>query len=693
MQLRQQWRTFQQRSGPARLPGAKISSCSLFDQLTLRTMTTLPNPDDLVFTLSDMDPSVSPGSDFYQFANGGWLESNPVPDDYPRWAAFDEVRVANENLLHGLFRAAADASGEPRTAARWCGVFYRAGMDTAAIESAGLSPIQPLLDRIDEVESVTDLSEAASEFLPLGLALPIGGGVVPDFDDSSRHLLYLSSGGMGLPERDYYFREDEQSERLREQYLKHIETMLDLSGHAKPDVAAEKVLTFETALAEFAYTAAQQRDMDLVLNRRAVSELDDLMPHFGLIGFLERFGATDIQAVNVANPGFFAAADDLLAQSDIPTLRAWARWQILSSTASSLTSAFEEEAFRFYGQILGGQKQQRERWKRVLRAASADLDQLVAQLYVEEAFSPEAKARAEEMVGHIIESMRRAIAGLTWMSEDTKHAATRKLDGFVAKLGYPDEWRDYSSLDLGHGPYASVRLAARRFEFDRKLKELHEPVNPHEWEMGAHEVNAYYHPLRNEIVFPAGILQPPFFQADADDAVNYGGIGAVIGHEITHGFDDMGSRFDASGNFANWWSEHDREEFERRAQVLVDQFAQYEPLDGLFVNGELTLGENIADLGGVTIAYDALQDALARSEKEPVGGLTPEQRFFLAYARVWRTNSTEEHLRLAVQTDPHAPGQYRCNGPLGNLEAFAKAFNLPNDAGIMRPEDQRAKVW
>lgn len=417
------------------------------------------------------------------------------------------------------------------------------------------------------------------------------------------------------------------------------------------------------------------------------------MPNFGLVGFMERFGATGMEAVNVANPGFFAAADSLLAEADVDLLRAWGRWHLLSSTASSLPARFEDEAFRFYGQILGGQREQKPRWKRVLRAASVDIGQLVAQLYVQAAFSPEAKARAEEMVGHLTDAMGRAIAGLDWMSEETKQAAARKLDGFVAKLGYPDKWRDHSKLVFGHGPYVTLRIAARRFEFDRRLGELHEPVDPHEWEMGAHEVNAYYHPLRNEIVFPAGILQPPFFQADADDAVNYGGIGAVIGHEITHGFDDMGSRFDANGNFANWWTEHDRQEFERRAQILVEQFSDYEPLEGLHVNGQLTLGENIADLGGVTIAYEALQDALDDTGREPVGGLTPEQRFFLAYARVWRTNTTEEHMRLAVQTDPHSPGQYRCNGPLGNLATFAEAFELNEETAMMRPPSERAKIW
>lgn len=640
-----------------------------------------------------MDPGVEPGDDFYRFVNGGWLRANPVPEDYPRWAAFDEVRQANEVLLHELFRQAAGEPQPAATAADWCGRFYQAGMDTDHIEAAGLGPIQHLLDALDSIGGVDDLSRLASEVLPLGLSLPIGAGVVPDFDDSTRHLLYLGSGGMGLPERDYYFREDGGSARLREQYQEHIKTMLRLSGHADPSPAAEAILAFETALAEQAYTAAQQRDMDLVLNRHAVSELEAVMPNFGLVGFMERFGATGMEAVNVANPGFFAAADSLLAEADVDLLRAWGRWHLLSSTASSLPARFEDEAFRFYGQILGGQREQKPRWKRVLRAASVDIGQLVAQLYVQAAFSPEAKARAEEMVGHLTDAMGRAIAGLDWMSEETKQAAARKLDGFVAKLGYPDKWRDHSKLVFGHGPYVTLRIAARRFEFDRRLGELHEPVDPHEWEMGAHEVNAYYHPLRNEIVFPAGILQPPFFQADADDAVNYGGIGAVIGHEITHGFDDMGSRFDANGNFANWWTEHDRQEFERRAQILVEQFSDYEPLEGLHVNGQLTLGENIADLGGVTIAYEALQDALDDTGREPVGGLTPEQRFFLAYARVWRTNTTEEHMRLAVQTDPHSPGQYRCNGPLGNLATFAEAFELNEETAMMRPPSERAKIW
>jgi predicted metalloendopeptidase len=387
------------------------------------------------------------------------------------------------------------------------------------------------------------------------------------------------------------------------------------------------------------------------------------------------------------------AAAGLLTEAGPATLRNYARWRLIGAAASALPAAYEDAAFDFYGRRLGGQKRQKERWQRVLRAASAEIPQVIAQIYVAAAFPPEAKERIEDLVDHLLHSMRASIESLPWMTDTTKEKALEKLAGFTPKLGYPDVWRDHSRLVFSDAPWATVRFQARSFEFHRRLGQLHDPVDPHEWEMGAHEVNAYYHPLRNEIVFPAGILQPPFFSPDADDPVNYGGIGSVIGHEITHGFDDKGSRFDAEGHLANWWTDEDRAEFEERAQVLVRQFGAYEPLAGLKVNGELTLGENIADLGGVAIAYHALRRALDEKGRRTVGGMTPEQRFFLAYARNWRTNATDEYTRLIVQTDAHSPSRYRCNGVVANLPEFAAAFGLDAEAPIMRPPEEQAKIW
>ncbi|NNC92566.1 MAG: M13 family metallopeptidase [Acidimicrobiia bacterium] len=652
----------------------------------------LPAADDPVFRLPDMDPSVHPGEDFYAYANGGWRAANPVPDQYPRWASFDEVRKRNEDLLHGLLEGAAADPGPAATPRHWAGAYYRSGMDVDGIERNGLEPLRKYFDRINEIETVGDLRRLGADLLPFGVTMPIAAGVAPDFEDSRRNLLYVGQAGLGLPERDYYFRDDEETVDTRRAYVAHISAMLGLAGDRDAGEAAAAILELETALAEAAFTATQLRDLDLVFNRYAFDDLADLMPELGLPAFLHEVGAEDVGSVNIGNPAFLQAADAILHGAPVETLRSYARWRLLGAAASALPAAFEAESFDFYGRRLGGQKVQKERWQRVLRSAGGEIPQVVAQLYVAEAFPPEAKARIEDLVGHLLGSMRESIRQLAWMSDATKEAALTKLAGFTTKLGYPDVWRDHTGLMLDDdAAWVTLRFSARSFEFHRRLGQLHDPVDPHEWEMGAHDVNAYFHPLRTEIVFPAGILQPPFFSPDADDAVNYGSIGAVIGHEITHGFDDKGSRFDAGGNFANWWTDDDRAEFEKRTDVLVDQFNGYEPLEGLKVNGRLTLGENIADLGGLTIAYHALQEALAGTGRPDVGGLTAEQRFFLAFARTWRSVETEEHVRLRVQTDPHSPSEFRCNGTVLNMPEFAAAFALDDSAPLVLPDP--AKIW
>lgn len=654
----------------------------------------VPGTSDPVFTAADLDPTVDPGEDFFAFANGGWLAANPVPEEYPRWGAFDEVRKANEDLLHALLEEAAADPGTPGTVRHWSGLYYRAGMDTDAIESAALQPLQYQLDRIGRIGNSNDLRSVAADLMEYGISLPVAMGVAPDFEDSGRHLLYVGQGGMGLPERDYYFRDDAESVETRRRYRELITRVFDLAGIDDGEEAAGSVLELETQLAEAAFTATQLRDPDLTFNRFAADELAGLMPGYQLTALLSGAGADGYESANVSNPDFLRAGAELLTHTPPATLQHYARWRLLGATASALPGPFDDAAFEFYGKRLGGQKRQKERWQRVLRAASAEIPQIIAQLYVAAAFPPEAKARVEDLVGHLIASMQASIEAVPWMSNTTRRRALEKLAGFTPKLGYPDRWRDHTRLAFDEAaPWVTMRLAARSFEFRRRLDQLHDPVDPHEWEMGAHEVNAYYHPLRNEIVFPAGILQPPFFSPEADDAVNYGAIGAVIGHEITHGFDDKGSRFDADGHLANWWTDEDRAEFDQRAQVLVDQFASYEPLEGLHVNGELTLGENIADLGGLTIAFEALQRSLAEKGRYDVDGMTPEQRFFLAYARTWRANATDEYTRLIVQTDPHSPSRYRCNGVVANMPEFADAFDLGDAAPIMRPPEARAKIW
>lgn len=649
-------------------------------------------PGDPVFDASESDPTVTPSENFYRFVNGGWIDDNPVPSEYGAWGAMQEVHERNQDLLHTILERVSSSSAQPGSPTHKVSVYYRSGMDTERIEALGTEPIDEWLARLAALASIEDVVSAVTDLHRLGIGALFGAGVQPDFEDADANLLYIGQGGLGLPDRDYYLREDERSRKLLEAYRTHVTNMFRLLGTDDASSVADRVLAIEHAIADLSYTNVQMRDIELVTNKYAVDDLDELMPTFGLARHLVAIGAGSETTVNIDNEGFYPGIDDLLTSTPVDDWRPYLTWHLLRTVASSLPESFESEAFDFYGRTLGGQKKQRARWKRVLAAASTDIGELVGELYVAEHFPPDAKARMEHLVDRLFEAMRSAIHELTWMGDDTKARAIEKLDAFGYKIGYPDEWRDYSTLDLVDGGWLDNRLAARRFEVDRQLRKLGRPVDPHEWSMAPHIVNAYYNPLRNEIVFPAGILQPPFFILDADDAVNYGAIGAIIGHEITHGFDDQGSKFDAEGHVRNWWSAEDRVEFDSRAQVMVDQFNAYEIADGLHVNGELTLGENIADLGGLKIALAAL-DAELGGREASVAGLTPHQRFFIAWARAWRRNYTDEYLHLIVNSDPHSPSDLRCEGPLSNLATFAQAFGLPENGPPMRPADQRVDIW
>ena len=640
------------------------------------------------------DPSTAASDDFYRHVNGGWLDANPVPPEYGAWGAGQMVHARNQDVLHQLLEDAAARSEPPGSAGQMVGDYFAAAMDEESIAAAGAAPLEPYLARIAAAASVADVRDIVLDLQRRGPAPLHSLGIAPDFEDSSAYLVYVGQGGLGLPERDYYTRDDEQSVALRRQYVAHVARQLGNLGDVeqRAQEAAARILALETRLAEASYTAEQMRDVQLTMNRYDVAGLDGLMPAFGLSGYVADLGVTSA-TVSVDNPGFFEALDVTLADTPMETLRDYLRWHLVRAFASSLSPAFETESFEFYGKTLGGQKEMQPRWKRVLNAASADIGELVAQLYVDAAFSGEAKQRCEEMVDHLLSAMGRAIREAEWMTDGTRDEALRKLGGFHYKIGFPDEWRDYTGLVVERGSYAENRMRCGAFEFVRQMSRLGGPVDKGEWEMPAHVVNAYYHPLLNEIVFPAGILQPPFFYADTDDAVNYGAIGAIIGHEITHGFDDEGSHFDAHGHLRDWWTEEDRAEFMRRAEVLAVQFDEFEVLEGLHVNGHLTLGENIADLGGLKIAHDALREKLAAAPAEAIDGFTPEQRFFFSWASVWRTSYTDEYLHLIVKSDPHSPARARVNNPLSNLPAFAAAFGVPEASPMTHDEETRARIW
>jgi len=649
--------------------------------------------DDPVFDAADSDPSVAPSDDFYQFANGGWLESNPVPPEYGAWGSAHEVHVRNEAILCDLLEAAARPDSFDDSVEGKVGAYYRSGMNTDQIEANGLSPIEPWLDRIEGLESIDDVRDLVVDFHRIGVGVLFTIGVLPDFDDPTMNLVYIGQGGLGLPDRDYYLREDEQSRELLSAYRTHIENMFDLAGLDAGKISVEQVLGIERAIADASYTNVQMRDVDLITNKRDTTAVSRLMPGFNLGVYLSSIGAGNEPMINLDNVGLYPVLNTMLEETPLADWKAYFTWHLIRATASALPETLEEEAFEFYGRTLGGQQKQKDRWKRILAAGSEDIGQLISELYVAENFTPDAKRRMEELVDHLLVAMRDRLETLPWMGEATRSEALSKLEGFGYKIGYPDEWLDYTGLEIRPDEWMSNRIAANRFEFDRQIAKLGQPVDPHEWSMAPHVVNAYYHPLRNEIVFPAGMLQPPFFTEDADDPVNYGAIGSVIGHEITHGFDDQGSKFDASGQMRNWWTDDDRAEFEIRAQVIVDQFNSFEVQDGLNVNGELTLGENIADLGGLKIAYAAMLSARDDRDATEICGLSPGQRFYLAYARAWRQNYTHEYLRLLVNSDPHSPSHFRCTGPLSNLESFAEAFDIPDDAPSMRAEDDRVEVW
>jgi putative endopeptidase len=640
---------------------------------------------------TDRDPSADPGSDFYRFANGGWQDANPIPAGFGAWGAFEEVHTRNELVIHDLLVAAAAEPADDLD--RMLGDYFAAGMDTDAIEAAGITAIQPLLDAIGATRTQQDVLALLPALHHHGIAPLLMWGVTVDHDDSTRNLLWLVPTGLGLPDRDSYFTDSEAAEALRAAYVGHVAAQLVNIDVAADDAGerAARVLAFETRLAERHLRAEERRDVGRTLNRHSLDELGALAPGLDLPGYLQAVGAGAAETVNVQNPGYLAALHGIVSDTDVAVLRDYLAFQVVSSMADALPAAIDDESFSFYGRLVEGKQEQKERHKRVISALGSDMGEAVGQRFVAETFPREAKERALAMVDGILAEMRLSLESRTWMRDETRDEGMQKLDGLRVKIGYPDRWRDWSGLAIDRQSYAANRLRAARFELDRDLAKLGRPVDESEWEMPPHAVNAYYHPTRNEIVFPAGILQPPMFDAAADDAVNFGGIGTVIAHEITHGFDDQGRRFDARGAFRDWWTDEDQQHFAALTERLVSQFDAYVVVDDVHVNGRLTLGENIADLGGVSLAHRA--HAKASAGAPPIDGLTPDQRFFLAMATLWRANTSEELKRTLAQVDAHSPREYRVLGPCSNLDAFQAAFGLDDSAPIMRPRSERIEIW
>lgn len=637
-------------------------------------------------------------TDFYVHVNHDWIEANPVPAAYGSWGVFHEINEGNKAVLHEILVDAgarhADASADQLT--RQLGAIWATGMDEDKIEGQGIESIRWYLDRIDSITDLEGLATVVSELHMINVDVLFGLGAEADLENSTMTITWLSPSGLGLPERDYYFREDEDSATLRAQYLAHIGRMFLLAGAspADADSAAGRVYTLEMAIAQDTLAAIEYRDPQVLSNKISSTELgQELIPAFPWSTYFYGMGIDQPEVVNTIGPRYFKSLNTLLTDQPLESWRDYLRWHLITRSAPYLSSTFVDEDFDFYSRKLSGTKKNRDRWERVLGSVNRSMGDALGRAFVARTFSPEAKKLAQTMVADLLDAYRVRLAELPWMTDATKAKALEKLDSFTVKIGYPDQWRDYSNLILEGDSWIENLFAAAIFNNRFQLAKIGKPVDKTEWGMSPQTVNAYYNPLGNEIVFPAAILQPPFFGLEQTLAQNYGSMGAIIGHEITHGFDDMGSQFDAEGNLTNWWTDADRQEFDRRAAVLVEQFDGYAALPDLHVNGELTLGENIADLGGLQMAYRAFQKRGSMELQPIVDGLTPNQQFFTAWARSWRENFRDETLRMQVLTDEHAPNHFRANGPLSNLPQFADAFRLDESAPMVRPASERAEIW
>ena len=641
---------------------------------------------------ANMDPSAKPCENFYAYADGGWLAKNPIPPDYPEWGAFSELEQRNveslRKILEQLAREAATAAAGSDE--RKLGDFYGACMDEKAIEAQGLSPLQPELDRIGRIASPADLQTEIARLQLGGANAVFAFGSEQDRKNSADVIAAAFQGGLGLPDRDYYLKPDDESKEIRAKYAAHMTRMFALSGvsKAKAAAAAKTVLALETRMAAASMDRVERRDSDKTYNRMDATALARLTPSFSWPAYFRNLGMTAAPAaVNIGQPKFFEAVSKLLGETPLEDWKTYLRWKLLLQAAPSLSSKFVDENFDFFGRTLEGTPQNLPRWKRCVAAADNAMGMALGKIWVAEYFPPESKRRADEMIRNMIAALGDDLKTLPWMGEETRKAALHKLSTFDPKIGYPSRWRDYSALAIGHAAHVTNVMTAAEFEAHRDLAKVGKPVDRTEWEITPPTVNAYYNPLRNEIVFPAGILQPPFFDGKADDAVNYGGIGAVIGHEMTHGFDDEGRKFDAEGNLTNWWTPKDLESYQARAECVERQFSGYVVEKGLNVNGKLVLGESIADLGGLKIAYNAFRKSLeGKPEPEKIAGLTADQRFFLSFGRVWATNDRPEFARLITKTNEHPLDRFRAIGAPSNMAEFARAFSCTAGDPMVRSE-------
>jgi len=645
---------------------------------------------------ASLDPNTAACTDFYQYANGGWMAANPIPAAYSSWGVANLLDEHNRELLHEILEAAAKNTKAPKgSSEQKVGDYYATCMDETKIEADGLKPLASELARIEKIKDQKALQDEILHLHSMVINVLFASGSTQDFKNSAEVTAEVDQGGLGLPDRDYYLKTDEKSTHIKDEYVKHVAKMFELMGDDPAKAAAETqtILALETKLAEASMTRVERREPANVYHRMTVAQMHDLAGGFDWLTYFRTIGVPPNTDVNVTAPNFFKAMNQQLTSVPLADWQTYLRWHLINNSAGALSAKFVDEDFNFKGKILQGSKENLPRWKRCVAGTDRVLGEALGEVYVKKAFPPAAKERALQMVRNLEAALKSDISTLSWMSEPTRKQAIIKLDAFLNKIGYPDKWRDYSSLQVDRSSYVANRLRAGAFAKHRDLNKIGKPVDKTEWGMSPPTVNAYYNPQINEIVFPAGILQPPFFDAEADDAFNYGGMGSVIGHEMTHGFDDQGSQFDSTGNLANWWSEADLKSFKERAQCVIDQFNNFEVEQGINENGKLVAGESIADLGGLVVAYAAFQKAMEGKPRVTIDGFTPEQRFFLGYARGWATNMRPELKRMLVNIDPHPLAKFRVNGPLANMPQFAAAFQCKAGDAMVREEAKRCVIW
>lgn len=645
--------------------------------------------------LKGIDKTVNPGDDFFKYANGNWVKNNPIPASESRWGSFNEVTERNNNILKQIVEDAAKQKKAPNGSnVQRVGTIYRLYMDTIGRNKQGTTPIDEDLDKIENINNKAALISLLADFHKKGIRVLFNMGVSQDLKNSTSYIVYMSQGGISLPDRDYYLKDDEKSVKIRAEFENHIGIMHQLFN-INGENAAQSIMQIETQLAKLSMSRTERRNQEKQYNKKSYRDFLSGYPNLMLNDYFDKLGISNFDSLIISQPDFYLGINKMIDEISISNWKLYLTWHLINNASGKLTTNIERQNFYFNGTILTGAKLQKELWKRGIAAVNNIAGEPLGQLFVAKAFTESSKARVNAMVDDIVAAFKIRIQNLEWMSEETKQKALIKLASFNRKFGYPDKWRDLSALEIKDDSYLANDYRAAEFNFKDMISKLGKPIDRTRWSMTPQTVNAYYSSTLNEIVFPAAIMQPPFFDPNADEATNYGSIGAVIGHELTHGFDDQGSKYGADGNLKSWWTPEDRQKFEARTKVLVQQYNSYEVLPGIFINGELTLGENIADLGGLLIAFDALKMYLAKNPNanNKIDGYTPEQRFFIGFAQVWKNQSRTEYIRNQILTDPHSPAEYRVKGTLKNMQPFFNAFGIkPSDEMFRKPEE-RASIW